>query len=202
MFDDELYVCPKCGASRKPREFCSICQGKDMALKKKPVVVPDFTQDDVAKVKQDMADAAKAVTNAAKGLTVPMTTNPKLDEQWTDIRSQAAALDGQFGDIEVRVMQIGPDGRLTDVSDRVNPRDVQPEQIEGFTSSDGSVNLPRNPRGEVDSDAALDFMGQLLGINRRSRRAGIGTLTESTEAIKAMEVLLADSDKILKKLRR
>jgi len=172
-----------------------------MALKRKPDAVPP-NPDDVAKLKQEMAAAANAVNKAAAGIVaVPLPSSLGIEREWQSTVADVNKLDQAASDIEVRVLQLDPNsGRLTDVSDKVNPRDIMPEHIEGFTSSDGSVRLPRRPNGEVDNEAALDFMSQLIGVNRRLRKASAGT--ESTAAMKEMEALLAESDKILAKLRR
>lgn len=205
MFDDELRVCPKCGGTQTRGELCPTCvirfeeyrarkmkelKDEDMAFRKKPVN-PD---DDVAKLKQEMAAAADSVNKAAKNLMVPMDIS--VGNDWDQAKSRVQSMDQEFADVEVRVMQIGPDGRLTDVSDRVNPRDLRPEQIEGFQSSDGSVRLPRRPSGEIDHEATLDLMAQLVGIKRDIKAAG------PSPVMREMEVLLAESDKLLAKLRR
>lgn len=208
MFDDELRVCPKCGGTQTRGELCPTCvirfedyrarkmkELKDnMAFRKKPVDSTPPNPDDVAKLKQEMASAADAVNKAAKGLVVPIDTS--LGNDWEQAKSRVQSMDQEFADVEVRVMQIGPDGRLTDVSDRVSPRDLRPEQIEGFQSSDGSVRLPRRLNGEVDHEATLDLMAQLVGMKRQIRDAG------PSPAMREMEVLLAESDKLLAKLRR
>jgi hypothetical protein len=205
MFDDELYVCPKCGASRQPGEFgiaCARCRKeKEMASRKKPVDPVPPSPDDVAKLKQEMAAGAKAVTDAAAKMPLSIPMDISMDTQWQQAQDRTRRMDEEFtnmGDVEVRVLQLGPNGQLMDVSDRVNPRDLLPEQIEGFQSSDGSVRLPRRSNGEIDHDAALDFMSQLIGVNRRIRKAE----TESTAAMREMEVLLAESDRLLAKLSR
>lgn len=210
MFDDELRVCPKCGGTKSKDEFCPTCERRfadyrkrkmqeldDMAFRRKPAT---NDPDEVAKLKQLVAEGADAVEKAAKNLVVPMDVN--LGNDWEQAKSRVNRMDQEFnnlGDIDVRVMQIGPDGRLTDVSDRVNPRDIRPEQIEGFQSSDNSVRLPRRPSGEIDHEATLDLMAQLVGINRQIRQE---LQTGPSPEMRKMEVLLAESDTLLKKLRR
>src|SRR5271157_542882 len=211
MFDDELRVCPKCGGTKvRDGELCPTCvirfkeyrarkmkelKDEDMAFRKKPVnpVAPE--PDDVAKLKQEITAATNEMLAAAKGLVVPMDTG-SIGNDWEQAKSRVNSMDQEFADVEVRVMQIGPDGRLTDVSDRVSPRDLRPEQIEGFQSSDGSVRLPRRPSGEIDHEATLDLMAQLVGIKRDIKAAG------PSPAMREMEVQLAESDKLLAKLRR
>lgn len=190
---------------RKRDVSCLLCEReKAMALKKKPIVVDDAPKpDDVAKLKQEAANSAKAVNDALDKQLKAINRFGKspLEEEWSNVRNATNQLNNEFGDVEVRVMQVGPDGRLTDVSDRVSPRDIRPEQIEGFQSSDGSVKLPRRPSGEIDHEAALDLLGQLVGRTRFPNRRPIEE-TASTAAMKEMEDLLTESDKILKKLRR
>jgi|SRR5271166_3079743 len=209
MFDDELRVCPKCGGTKvRDGELCPTCvirfeeyrarkmkelKDEDMAFRKKPVE-PAPQPDDVAKLKQEITAATNEMLAAAKGLVVPM--DGSIGNDWEQAKSRVQGMDQEFADVEVRVMQIGPDGRLTDVSDRVSPRDLRPEQIEGFQSSDGSVRLPRRPSGEIDHEATLDLMAQLVGIKRDIKAAG------PSPAMREMEVLLAESDKLLAKLRR
>jgi hypothetical protein len=184
---------------------CPLCEReKAMALRKKPNVNREEEIDpksgDVAKMKKEMADGAAAVEKAAKNLTVPIDFGKSpLEAEWSSVRDTVSQLDREFADVEVRVMQVGPDGRLTDVSDKVSPRDIMPEQIERFDSSDGSVRLPRRMNGEIDHDAALDLMGRLIGV---SRFPGKETSPTSAAACKEMETLLAETDKTLKKLRR
>lgn len=182
---------------------CPLCEReKQMAMRKKPVDPVPPSPDDVAKMKQEMADGAKAVNDAAGKLTVPMNSASGLEAAWSSVRDGVNQLDQGFNDdLDIRVMQVHPNGRLTDVSDKVNPRELRPEQIQGFDSSDGSVRLPRRANGEIDHDAALSLMGQLLGINRQIRQERQES-PRSNAAMQEMEKLLADSDKILKKLRR
>lgn len=172
-----------------------------MALKKKPVDPVPPSPDDVAKLKQEMAKGAKAVSDAAAKMPLSVPMDLSLDTQWQQAQDRVRRMDNEFGDIDVRVLKMGPNGQLNDVTDRVSPRDILPEQIERFDSSDGSVQLPRRSNGEIDHDATLDFMSRLIGINRSIRRPG-GMAPESTAAMREMEELLAKSERILAKLRR
>lgn len=220
MFDDEIRICAKCGGPRRNYEFCPNCKqkfeeyrgapssialnsskkAKEMAFSKKPDPVPP-DPNEIVKLKQQIADGANDVAKAFAGMPASIPLNVDNDRSWLDAQQAVSRLDREFSDVEMRVLQVGPDGRLTDVSDKVNPRDIRPEQIEGFQSSDGSVRLPRNPNGEVDREATLDIMAQLVGISRNIRRPR-EEANVSTAATREMESLLAESTKLLSKLRR
>lgn len=134
----------------------------------------------------------------------------KLFGQWDRARKDVDDLDAEFeksekdererlmqgieqklkeGGLEVRVMQIGPDGRTRDVSDKVSPRDLRPEQIGGIQTEDGkTISLGRNPQSR---ESALRLLQDLLG------RSGAPEGTASSSSMRKMEETLAESDRIL-----
>ena len=95
------------------------------------------------------------------------------------------------GDVDVRVMQIGPNGTLIDVSDKVNPKDLRPDQIGGIQTADGRpLSLGRNPQSR---EAALRLLQEMLpGL-----RLGIEPKSTTANSIRKMEEALGESDKIL-----
>src|SRR5271157_5454388 len=122
-----------------------------MAPKKK-VDMPN--DDDVKKAKDSMNEGARAVGRAAKNIEFLRHRHDsifgKAEEDWDQTLSDVDELDKdfeaedmmsrikqKFGEVDVRVMQVGPDGVLTDVSDKINPKDLRPEQITGLRTDDG-----------------------------------------------------------------
>src|SRR5271156_6490980 len=178
----------------------------DMAPKKK---------DDVEKAKEEVAKSARAVGEAAKALQLPESSGRPLrdvlhfgeaEEDWDHTIQEIENLDRGFsreeavnklkqkfeqGDVSVRVMQIGPDGKLTDVSDKISPKDVRSDQIAGI-ASDGRDFGPRTPQGRA---AALRLLQDLLPGFRPGMLSG--TKNSTTNSIRKMEETLNESDKIL-----
>ena len=171
--------------------------------------------DELKNAKDKIADGAKAVGKAAdsllrKPIRVPM-DDSAWGKEWEDTAAGVDALDEEFakedimnqlrskyerGDVEVRVMQVGPGGRLVDVSDKVNPKDLRPEHIEGIQVDDGStMPLGRNPQSR---EAALRLLSEIMPGLR------LGTQPKSTTAtsIAKMEAALAESDRILEHWRK
>ena len=167
--------------------------------------------DEIKDAKKRIADGARAVGKAAEGvLRVPM--DAKLGKSWEQTINEVDDLDEQFngieieggneslvnlrqkyerGDVEVRVMQVGPDGRLTDVSDKVNPKDLRPEHIEGIQVDDGTtMPLSRNPQNR---EAALRLLSQILPGLRLNTQPKSST----SVSVAKMEAALAESDRIL-----
>jgi hypothetical protein len=160
---------------------------------------------DVEKAKSEVGKSARAVGKAAEKLTVPMNDQP-FGRDWDQTVSDVDAMDREFseaavtgnlmdflrsklqsGDTEVRVMQVGPDGRLTDVSDRVTPKDLSPEHIRGVQIEDGkTVPFGRSPQSR---DAAYQALRRIL--------PELGANSGKSEAIRRMELILDESDKIL-----
>jgi hypothetical protein len=185
----------------------------DMAPKKK---------NDVDEEKERLAKDAKAVGKAADralghrslqedlfradDAKVPM-GDTHFGSTWDQTRIEVDELDKGFkeegivnrlrrqfsnGDVDVRVLSIGPDGRLTDVSDKVNPRDIRPEQVSELREN--GVPLSKNPR---TAEAAMEALQRMLpGLRTRDTiKSGPGNST--AESIRRMEIVLAESDKIL-----
>lgn len=166
--------------------------------------------DDTKNTKSKIAEGARAVGKAAKSLLRPAaSSNP--DENLDLILDEIDQMDKQFqeedrklkmgksfvdvlknrfseGDAEVRVMQIGPNGTLIDVTEKVNPKDLRPEQIEGVQTEEGIVTVGRGQNRE----AAMRELQRLLPTLKLSKQ---GSTTE--ESIRRMELVLAESDKIL-----
>src|SRR5208337_4654326 len=99
----------------------------------------------------EVREGARAVGKAAKSFA-EYASLPKAafsdSDTWGETAKNVADLDQEFlkeemlnkikrGDVDVRVMQIGPNGALTDVSDKVNPRDLRPGDIGGIRTEDG-----------------------------------------------------------------
>jgi hypothetical protein len=172
-----------------------------MAPKKKKA-----DMDDVAKAKAKMGEGARAVGKAAERvLRIPMDAETRFGADWDKSANELDALDKEFaadeeenfvdvlkskfrkGEVDVRVMQLGPDGRLTDVSDKVNPKDLKPEDIGGIQTDDGrALAIGRNPQSR---EAALRLLQELLPMPLGQYR--------TSESIRRMELVLAESDKIL-----
>jgi len=149
------------------------------------------------KAKRD--EDAQAVIDAAKKLFAKRgdreITNA-LDGQMNSVQQNVDELDKGFKDMEnnpigVRVMQVGPKGELTDVTDKVNPRDLRPEQIADFRT-DGAMSIPLGPDGRIDREAAMDILSQIMG-----KGGSKSPRNSSEEAMKRMEAALSESDRIL-----
>jgi hypothetical protein len=175
-----------------------------MAPRKKPDPVPPKMtvdpNDDMAKLKAEIQQRAMDVINAQQKVSGTSAFGPSpLEEKWQAMQAQVKQLSADLasGDVEVRVLQVDPrTGRTTDVSDRVRPTDLKPEQIKAFDSSDGSVRIPRLPDGTVDREAAMDMLAQLVMGDR------LGGKTRPDPKIQEMEALLKETDKILAHWRR
>jgi hypothetical protein len=166
----------------------------DMAPKKK---------NEIDEEKERLAKDAQEVRAAADKLKVP-TGDTHFGSTWDRTRQEVDELDKEFGqesivnklrrkfgegNVDVRVLQVGPDGRLTDVSEKVNPRDIRADQIKELRA-DG-IPLSRSPR---TAEAALEALQQMLpGIKSGPKNYGGST----AESIRRMEIVLAESDKIL-----
>jgi hypothetical protein len=172
--------------------------------------------DEVESIKSDLQNKARAVGRAAKNSAFLERRHNdifgKAEEDWDQTLSEVDDLDEEFateeelnrekmnrlkqkferGDVDVRVMEVGPDGKLTDVSDRVNPKDLRPDQIGGIQTSDGRT-LGRLPQSR---EAALRLLQEILpGLKLNSDPRSGGSTTANS--IRRMEAALADSDKIL-----
>jgi hypothetical protein len=168
------------------------------------------------------ADAAK-VMEAAKplfpsNLSVPMDWEPmtaedRISRDWERRQRDVSAMDDEFrnqymnnfDNLDVKVMQVSPDGRLTDVTGRINPRDLDESQIEKFEFQTPSSLVPRLPNGEVDRKRAMQMLSDLItnggGLRvpgRGGRGLGEYISPAQQKLMKEMEATLAESDKILK----
>jgi hypothetical protein len=158
--------------------------------------------DEVAKIRRITSGGAAAVNAAAKklfGKREDHSIGDLLNGDWENTKQQIDDVDKQFKDqnmanndiIDVRVMQVGPNGQLTDVSDKINPRDLRPEQIADMRS-DGSLSIPLGSDGRIDKEAAAAILARIMGTGSvRDAKSS------SEEAMRRMEVTLAESDKIL-----
>jgi hypothetical protein len=173
-----------------------------VASKKEKLVSKPITNDpdEVEKVRRIASGSAATVNAAAKklfGRREDHSIGDLLNGDWEDTKQHIDEIDKQFkdqsmsGDIDVRVMQVGPNGTLTDVSDKINPRDLRPDQIADMRS-DGSMTVPLGPDGRIDKEAAMSILARIMG-SERVRDAK----SSSEEAMKRMETTLAESDKIL-----
>jgi hypothetical protein len=151
-------------------------------------------KDDKAKRDED----AQAVIDAAKklfGKRGDREITDALDGQMNTVQNDVDELDKGFKDMEtnpigVRVMQVGPKGELTDVTDKVNPRDLRPEQIADFRM-EGGMNIPLGSDGRIDREAAMELLSKIMG------KGGKSSGSSSEEAMKRMEAALSESDRIL-----
>src|SRR5271157_1373073 len=121
-----------------------------MAPKKGVDMPNDGIPDDnsAKKAKDKVNEGAKAVGKATKNEAFLERRHDdifgKAEEDWDLTVEGVDSLDKEFneeemadrlrqlelrGGVDVRVMQVGPDGNLRDVSDKVSPRDLKPEQI-------------------------------------------------------------------------
>jgi hypothetical protein len=170
--------------------------------------------DDLDKAKADLNEKARAVTKAVSPLAESLLRKPvevnASDFTWDQTVDDVNTLDKEFqkeslvealrnkfrtGEMEVRVMQMGPGGRLTDVSDRIKPEDLKSEDIGGIQTEDGSIlPLGRNPQSK---EAALRMLQDLLRGKASSRSTKPGESITSEQSLKHMEIVLAESDKIL-----
>jgi len=184
--------------------------------------------DTVAAAKGELAKAADKVMAAAKEVMFPSATLPtekplmvpldwpmndefQAKERWSRTRRDVDEMDEQFrrqymnnaDKLDVKVMQVGPDGRLTDVTGRVNPAELDESQIENFEFQTPSSMIPRTANGQVDRKRAMQMLSDLIanggmrfpGQARRDRPEYASPA--QVKAMKEMEATLAESDKIL-----
>jgi hypothetical protein len=166
--------------------------------------------DELKDVRDKLAKDARAVGQAAKNQSFLTKRHDDIfgagEQSWEAVQKDVDYLDEDFdeedimnqlkskyerGDVEVRVMQVGPGGRLVDVSDKVNPKDLRPEHIEGIQVDDGStMPLGRSPQSK---EAALRLLSQIMPGLRLSTQPKSST----SVSIAKMEAALAESDRIL-----
>jgi len=178
-----------------------------MAPKKKPNVDED--------IKNALNRGARAVGEAARNVWIEHGSDEIFgagEDDWSQMIQEVDAVDGDFlndaihlpgvrfnaptqgtDDVEVRVMKVGPDGKLTDVSGTVNLKDLRPDQIVDVRTdkelSGRTITEELPPRNRVQ---ALKFLQDILQPGRS------GSTKSTTEAsITKMKETLAESDKIL-----
>ena len=170
---------------------------------------------DVKKAKDVVNDAAQALDRiAARNEAFLKRRNDDVfgkDTAWAQAQKDVDDLDRSFGEeevvqkesfmdflrsklrsgeTEVRVMQIGPDGRLIDVSDKVKAQDLKPEHIERIQTEDGkTLPLGRNPQSR---EAAMRLLQEILPDLRPASGS-----SSTSESIRRMKLILDESDKIL-----
>ena len=146
------------------------------------------------------AEDARSVINAAKklfGKREDHSVSDALNSQMDATKAEVDSMDQQMAmdqDITVRVLQIGPDGKLTDVSEKVNPKDLRPEQIAEMRSD--TLSIPMGKDGKIDREAAKELLAQIMGSG--GYRPSQGTSPTATVAMQKMEAALAESDRIIK----
>ena len=86
-------------------------------------------------------------------------------------------------------LQMGPGGNLIDVSDKVNLRDLRPDQIGGIRTDDGRFPQSR--------EAALRLLQEILPGAKLSSGLRSPSNATASYAVRRMEVALTESDKIL-----
>jgi hypothetical protein len=152
------------------------------------------------KPKDVISDDARNVINAAKrllGRREDHQLGDALNAGMETTKAEVDSMDQQFAaeqDITVRVLQIGPDGKLTDVSEKVNPRELRSEQIAEMRSD--TLSIPMGKDGKIDREAAKQMLSRIMGSS--AYRPSQGTSPTSTAAMQKMEAALAESDKIIK----
>ena len=170
-------------------------------------------EDEVQKAKDDVGKGARAVGEAAKTVSTIGSRLERLfsgNMPWGKAMHDVDDLDAEFdkeevmntlrqkldqGAVDVRVMQIGPNGSLVDVSDKVNPKDLRPEEFAGIQTEDGRVlmgptGLGPSPRSQ---ETALRLLEQILPGFKISNSGKDST----TNSVRRMEAALLESDKIL-----
>jgi len=191
-----------------------------MAAKKKDDDVSNNPLvDDIKKAKEEVAKSARAVGRAAGNAAFLERRHNDIFgsgvEDWDQTLSDVEDMDTGFAaeemmnklkekfgadDMHVRVMQIGPNGSLVDVSDKVSMKDLRPEDIGSIQTEDGRellnrtvVGTSRTPRSR---EAALALLSQIMhgmGGSRDSRAPKSST----TNSIRKMEETLKESEEIL-----
>lgn len=215
--DDKFHYCLVCG-----RELYEqlMAKKKQDAKEQAKASNPDI----VAEAKKQMADAAEKVQQAAKNvmfpskpLSVPMDWEPnaafqaesRLNRTWDQARRDVDDMDEQFrnqymnnaDNIGVQIFQVGPDGRTTDVTGRIDPRDLDESQIENFEFQTPGSLIPRTRDGQVDRKRAMQMLSDLIANGGLrfpgAARRGLGISPAQQKLMKEMEAALAESDKIL-----
>lgn len=120
-----------------------------------------------------------------------MTLDTETRQDWTSLENVEA---------QIRVMQVGLDGKLIDVSDKVNVKDLQPEQVDDVRINGEPLSL--TPRTREDALRILKDILPGLKFSNEARDGAkaphsfSGTRASSTTArsVSRMEAALAESD--------
>ena len=189
-------------------QYCLVChreletyreimaKKKNISVKVNPKTDPDVFKAGVLKEDEEFAKIALDAAIAA---------------DWGQVRQGVDSMEAEFDTVmsgpegvKVKVLKVGKDGELTDVSDRVNPRDLTSNDIEEFEFQ--GVKVPTLPDGHVDRAAAMELLRKIVTrgdsmfptgtsfgrSNQNKRRIAV------SEAIRRMEATLEESDNILK----
>lgn len=162
--------------------------------------------------KKQLQDAAANVTKAAAKL------HEKLGERLggmplnrfitkDELRAMKEEVDGVddlfakeerdlLRDAEVRIMKYDPNGLLTDVTDRVRPEHLRPEDIADVRVEPG-LTIPRNADGKLDQEGALDLLTKLLSGGRRRAYSTSFDDRLAQLQLKEMENVINEADKTL-----
>jgi hypothetical protein len=213
--DGKLHYCTVCGREVNEQYERYMAKRKKDAEEQLKAKNPSM----VDEAKKQLADAAEKVMAAAaplfpKNLAVPMdwpgNDEFQAKERWRRAQMDVDSMDDEFrkqymnnaDNIDVRVMQLGPDGSQTDVTGRINPAELDESQIENFEYQTPSSLIPRTRDGQVDRKRAMQMLSDLIanGGLRFPGQARRGLELQSpaqVKAMKEMEAALAESDKIL-----
>lgn len=172
-----------------------------MAFRKKPAV---NNPDDVEKAQEIISGAAADVTKAAEKFNgIPLNrfiTKDELKRMKEDVDGVNDLFDKQERDLlkelEVRVMKYDPNGRITDVTDKIRPGDIRPEEIVDVRA-DRNLPLPRNADGKLNQEGALDLLTALLGGGRGRRATPYFDERRQKLELDEMEAAINDAEKIL-----
>jgi hypothetical protein len=160
----------------------------------------------VQKAQEQIAEAAEDVNKAAEKFNSLPPLNRFMSK--SDLRAamrEVGEMDDLFdkqekdllrGIAEVRVMKYDEAGRMTDVTDKIRPGDLRPEDI-ADVRIDRGLPIPRNADGKLDQEGALDLLTKLLSGGVRSRRTSSFDDRMSKLQMDEMEAAINDAEKIL-----
>jgi hypothetical protein len=141
---------------------------------------------------------------------MPFQAEDRISRDWQRQRAATDSMDEEFrrqymsnfDNLDVRILQVGPDGRETDVTGRINPQDLDESQIEKFEFQTPGSMIPRLPNGDVDRKRAMQMLGDLImngGLRFPGQiKRGLEYVSPAQQKLmKEMEAALAESEKIL-----
>lgn len=113
---------------------------------------------------------------------------PEGDGAMDVTKAEVDAMDQQFqdDDVTVRVLKINPSGKLTDVSENINPA--------GGAAPD---TMAMGNAGKIDREVVKDMLARIMKGSSYQPSQIIGRDKEESIAMQRMEATLAESDKIL-----